>query len=129
MLPAGRSRMMRDAVARWMGLGWVVTVEIRIPVFCLPALLSGGGWRCAGGVRPGNRTFGLCNCESGSGASLGALPGEGWSTLPFSEAASLTGTCVLREEGVAASGSSVSVQRREMCVLSKGALCGGVICT
>ena len=111
------------------GFDRLVTVEIRIPVFCLLALPVGGDGHCAGGVRPGDRACGLCNCESGSGASLGALPGEGWSTLPFSEAASLTGTCVLREEGVAASGSSVSVQRREMCVLSKGALCGGVICT
>jgi hypothetical protein len=77
------------------------------------------GGRHAGGVRPGDRACGLCQCESGSGASLGVLPG-GYGPQPCSsKSQGLTGTCVLREGGVAASDSSASVQGREMCVLSK----------
>jgi hypothetical protein len=76
-------------------------------------------WGCdgaaAGGVRPGDRACGLCQCESGSGASLGVLPGGSGPQPLSSKPRSLTGTCVLREGGVAASGSSVSVQGRELC--------------
>jgi hypothetical protein len=76
----------------------IVTVEIRIPAFCLSALPLGGGGQCAGGVRPGNRARGLCQCESGSGASLGALPGECGSTAMFFEAATSDRYVRLREE-------------------------------
>ena len=90
----------------------VVTVEIRVSGVLRVCTPLGGGMFGVGGVRPGDRTRGLCQCESGSGASLGALPGGYGSTAMFFEAASLTGTCMSCEGCVAASGSSVSVQRR-----------------
>ena len=100
-------------------------MEIRVSGAFGSALLLGGGPQGAGGVRPGYRARGLCQCESGSGASLDVLPGEG-GPQPFSpKPQSLTGTCVFRQESVATSGSSVGVQRREnMCAEKKPAVAG-----
>jgi hypothetical protein len=74
----------------------------------VPSRLAAVGMNCPlccslAGLRPGHwEAFVLCQCESGSGASLGA-----------SSAASLTGKCVFCEEHVTASLlDGTCVQRR-----------------
>ena len=66
--------------------------------------------------------FVLCQGESGSGASLGALPGEGWFRNHFfSEVAKSDRYVRLLLGGVAACDSSECVQRRwNMCVFGSG---------